>query len=166
MKDHVSRRRFLKNAGTSAAITAFPAISRAQALTKIRVGYLHVLSVDAQMLLGNHLGTWQKEGLELEAREFTTGIELFQALVGGSLDVLTTGGVLANFPARGQGKVFLFNDLEFATGQIWVNPDQGSNRGRPQGQKDCHDPRNDSSQSAAPSHEGRRDRLQQGRGDR
>src|SRR5205085_1927323 len=103
MKDHISRRRFLKHVGTSAAITAFPAIIRAQALTKIRVGYLHVLSVDAQMLLGNHLGTWQKEGLELEAREFTTGIELFQALVGGSLDVLTTGGVLANFPARGQG---------------------------------------------------------------
>jgi NitT/TauT family transport system substrate-binding protein len=123
----ISRRRLLKHAGTGAALAAFPSIGRAQALTKIKVGYLHVLSVDAQMLLASHLGTWQKEGLELEAREFTTGIELFQALVGGSLDVLTTGGVLANFPARGQGKVFLFNDLEFATGQIWVYPEQGIN---------------------------------------
>jgi NitT/TauT family transport system substrate-binding protein len=125
MHQRISRRRLLQHAGTGVAITAFPAIGRAQAPSKIRVGYLHVLSVDAQMQLATHLGSWQKEGLELEAREFTTGIELFQALVGGSLDVLTTGGVLANFPARGQGKVFLFNDLEFATGQIWVYPDQG-----------------------------------------
>jgi hypothetical protein len=69
MKDHISRRRFLKHAGTSAAITAFPAISRAQALTKIRVGYLHVLSVDAQMLRPILLALGRR-GRELEAREF------------------------------------------------------------------------------------------------
>jgi NitT/TauT family transport system substrate-binding protein len=97
----------------------------AQAPTKVRVGYLHVVTVDAQLLLGIELGTFKKEGLDLELREFTTGVELFQALVGGSLDVLTTGGVLSNFPARGQGKVFLLNDLEWAVGQIWVYPDKG-----------------------------------------
>ena len=126
-KNRISRRQFLAQTGAGSVAVAAPGIVRAAAPIKVRVGYLHVLSVDAQMLLATHLGTWAKGGIEIEPREFTTGIELFQALVGGSLDVLTTGGVLANFPARGQGKVFLFNDLEFATGQIWVYPDQGIN---------------------------------------
>jgi NitT/TauT family transport system substrate-binding protein len=33
--------------------------------------------------------------------------------------------VLSNFPARGQGKVFLINDIEVATAQLWVRSDQG-----------------------------------------
>ena len=124
----ITRRRFVQFLGAgAAAIAGAPLPVQAQAPTKVRVGYLHVVSVDAQLLLASHLGTWAKEGLEIEMREFTTGVELFQALVGGSLDVLTTGGVLSNFPARGQGKVFLLNDLEFATGQLWVHPDQGIN---------------------------------------
>ena len=123
----VTRRRFMQYLGVGAAAAAAPFPLRAQGLTKVRIGYLHVVSVDAQLQLASHLGTWAKEGIEVEMREFTTGVELFQALVGGSLDVLTTGGVLSNFPARGQGKVFLLNDLEFATGQIWVHPDQGIN---------------------------------------
>ena len=124
----ITRRRFMQYLGAGAAAAAgAPLAARAQSLIKVRVGYLHVVSVDAQLLLANHLGTWAKEGLEIEMREFTTGVELFQALVGGGLDVLTTGGVLSNFPARGQGKVFLLNDLEFATGQLWVHPDQGIN---------------------------------------
>ena len=53
-------------------------------------------------------------------RQFNTGLEIFQAMIGGSLDVLATGAVLSNFPARGQGKVFLINDIEFATAQLWV----------------------------------------------
>ena len=120
---HPARRTFLTGAAALAVGAASPLF--AQQRTKVRIGYLKVLSVDAQLWLAQHLGTWQKEGLDIEPREFQTGIELFQALVGGSLDVLTTGGVLANFPARGQGKVFLINDLEHATGQIWVHPDQG-----------------------------------------
>ena len=52
--------------------------------------------------------------------QFTTGLELFQAMIGGSLDVLSTGAVVSNFPARGQGKVFLINDIEYATAQLWV----------------------------------------------
>ena len=122
------RRRFLGSLGAGAlALAAGPQSAFAQQRTKVRVGYLKVLSVDAQLQLAIHMGTFEKEGLDIEARAFTTGVELFQALVGGSLDVLTTGGVLSNFPARGQGKVFLINDLEHATGQIWVNADSGIN---------------------------------------
>lgn len=120
------RRRFLGSLGAAALAAASPC-AIAQQPVKVRVGFLKVLSVDAQLQLGLHLGSFAKEGLEIESRPFTTGVELFQALVGGSLDVLTTGGVLSNFPARGQGKVFLINDLEHATGQIWVNADAGIN---------------------------------------
>ena len=123
----LTRRQVLSRSAAAAAAFATATPVRAQALTKVRVGYLHVLSVDAHMHLASHLGSWAKEGIEIEPREFSTGVELFQALVGGSLDVLTTGGVLSNFPARGQGKVFLINDLEFATGQIWANPELGVN---------------------------------------
>ena len=57
--------------------------------------------------------------------QFTTGLELFQAMIGGSIDMLATGAVISNFPARGQGKMFLVNDVEFATAQLWVREDQG-----------------------------------------
>lgn len=119
-------RRTFTTALAAAAMAGSPAILRAQT-RKLRIGYLHVLSVDAHMWLAQHLGTWKKENLDVELREFNTGVELFQAMVGGSIDVLTTGGVLSNFPARGQGKVFLVNDIEWATGQIWVNPKAGIN---------------------------------------
>jgi len=123
-----NRRRFLASlGGGAAALASGPAIALADAPIKIRIGYLHVLSVDGHLWLADHLKSWESEGLLIEPHEFTTGVELFQALVGGSLDVLTTGGVLSNFPARGQGKVFLVNDLEYATGQIWVHPTQGIN---------------------------------------
>ena len=109
------------------AVRLVPSIGRAQALTKIRVGYLHVLSVDAQMLLATHLGTWQKEGLELETREFTTGIELFQALVGGSLDVLTTEACSPTSPRAARARCSCSTIWNSQTGQIWVYPDQGIN---------------------------------------
>ncbi|MBU6189289.1 MAG: ABC transporter substrate-binding protein, partial [Betaproteobacteria bacterium] len=37
----------------------------------------------------------------------------------------STGAVISNFPARGQGKAFLINNIEFATAQLWVREDQG-----------------------------------------
>jgi NitT/TauT family transport system substrate-binding protein len=43
----------------------------------------------------------------------------------GSIDMLTTGAVISNFPARGKGKMFLANSIEFATAQLWVREDQG-----------------------------------------
>ena len=107
-----------------AAFTASaPAI--AQAKTKVRVGYLHTVAVDGQIWTGMDRGSFEKQGLDLELRQFNTGLEIFQALIGGSLDVLATGAVLSNFPARGQGKVFLINDIEVATAQLWVRGDQG-----------------------------------------
>ena len=110
-------------AGATALGLARPAL--AQAGKKVRVGYLHTLAVDGQIWLGMQRGSFAKQGLDLELRQFNTGLELFQAMVGGSLDMLSTGAVISNFPARGQGKVFLINDVEFATAQLWVRDDQG-----------------------------------------
>jgi NitT/TauT family transport system substrate-binding protein len=89
------------------------------------VGYVNTLAVNGQIWTGVHRGHWAKEGLELETTQFNTGLELFNAMIGGSLDMVSTGAVLSNFPARGQGKVFLLNNIEFATAQLWVREDQG-----------------------------------------
>ncbi len=125
-----NRRQFLGHAAAGAAAVGlttlgFPAI--AQGRTKIRVGYLHTLAVGGQMWLAQHLGAWGRNGLDPEFRQFTTGLELFQAMVGGSIDMLSTGAVISNFPARGQGKMFAVNCVEFATAQLWVRGDQGVN---------------------------------------
>lgn len=97
----------------------------AQATTKVKVGYLHTPAVDGQIWTGIDKGHFARQGVEFEPIQFTTGLELFQAMIGGSLDVLSTGAVVSNFPARGQGKVFLVNNVEFATAQLWVREDQG-----------------------------------------
>jgi NitT/TauT family transport system substrate-binding protein len=120
----ISRRQTLGLAASAAVLgLARPAL--AQGSRKVRVGYLHTLAVDGQIWTGMARGSFGKQGLDLELRQFNTGLELFQAMVGGSLDVLSTGAVISNFPARGQGKVFLINDVEFATAQLWVREDQG-----------------------------------------
>jgi NitT/TauT family transport system substrate-binding protein len=122
----IDRRQFLKQAGAAAvAAGTFGAPAIARASTKVRVGYLHTIAVDGQIWLGQHMGSFAKYGLELELTQFDTGLAMFQAMVGGSLDILSTGAVISNFPARGQGKVFLINDVEFATAQLWVHPEQG-----------------------------------------
>jgi NitT/TauT family transport system substrate-binding protein len=120
------RRRTLLQAGTAAAaasLAGFSTTPHAQAKTKLRVGYLHTPAVDGQIWIGQQSGAWARRGLDLELTQFTTGLELFQAMIGGSLDVLSTGAVISNFPARGQGKVFLVNDIEYATAQLWVRDD-------------------------------------------
>jgi NitT/TauT family transport system substrate-binding protein len=121
------RRHFIAALGGALSTLATCKPSLAQAKTKVRVGYLHTLAVDGQIWTGIDRGSFDKQALELELRQFNTGLEIFQALVGGSLDVLATGAVLSNFPARGQGKVFLINDIEIATAQLWVRGDQGIN---------------------------------------
>jgi len=123
----IDRRKFLQQMGAGAAAVGLsplgaPAI--AQSNTKVKLGYLHTLAVDGQIWLGIERGDFAKNGIDFDMVEFTTGLELFQAMIGGSIDMLATGAVLSNFPARGQGKVFLINDVEFATAQLWVRGDQ------------------------------------------
>ena len=100
-------------------------LARAQARTKVKLGYLHTPAVDGQIWIGIDNGSFAKHGIEFETVQFTTGLELFQAMIGGSLDMLATGAVMSNFPARGQGTAFLLNNVEFATAQLWVREDQG-----------------------------------------
>ncbi len=123
----MKRRTFIKMAASTAAVGLHASPVFAQSSTKVKVGYLHTLAVDGQIWLAEDMGIWKKNGLQLEFIQFQTGLELFQAMSGGSIDVLSTGAVMSNFPARGQGKVFLMNDVEFATAQLWVHPDMGVN---------------------------------------
>jgi NitT/TauT family transport system substrate-binding protein len=121
----MDRRKFIAATCSTLGMSAIGMPALAQAKTKIRVGYLHTLAVDGQIWLAEHLGAWAKNGLDPQFKEFKTGIELFTAMSGGSIDMLTTGAVISNFPARGQGKMFLVNSIEFATAQLWVREDQG-----------------------------------------
>ncbi len=119
------RRTTIKALGSGLALGALGMPAIARAATDIRVGYLHTLAVDGQLWLADHMGTWKQQGLSPNFLRFTTGLQLFQAMIGGSIDMLVTGAVISNFPARGQGKAFLINDVEFATAQLWVNPAKG-----------------------------------------
>ncbi|MEP7275414.1 MAG: ABC transporter substrate-binding protein [Betaproteobacteria bacterium] len=119
------RRRLLQGAGAALSLSIAGAPALAQQRKKVKVGYLHTLAVDGQIWTGMDRGTFAKEGLDLELVQFTTGLEIFQAMIGGSIDMLATGAVLSNFPARGQGKAFLINNVEFATAQLWVREDMG-----------------------------------------
>lgn len=98
----------------------------AQTAKPIRIGYLHIPTCDGQMWLMKELGTYAKEGLDPTFTRFNTGIDGFSALVGGSVDVFTTGGVTHNFPARGQGVVILPNVVEYG-GQVFGRADAGIN---------------------------------------
>jgi NitT/TauT family transport system substrate-binding protein len=119
------QRRQLIRAAAAASLGAAALPTFAQARTKVKVGYLHTPAVDGHIFIGQQIGSYAKQGLELELVKFTTGLELFQAMIGGSLDMLATGAVLSNFPARGQGKAFLMNNIEYATAQLWVREDSG-----------------------------------------
>ena len=121
----IKRRTLLQGAAALAGASALSMPAIAQGATPIRIGYLHTLAVDGQMWLADHLKAYATHGLAPEFRQFQTGLELFQAMIGGSVDVLSTGAVISNFPARGQGKMFLANGVEFATAQLWVREDQG-----------------------------------------
>src|SRR5262245_66525394 len=99
----LNRRTFVQGTGALAGVTAIGRPALGQAKTKIRVGYLHTLAVDGQMWLADHRGAFDKNGLEPEFKLFQTGLELFQAMIGGSLAVLWTGAVISNFDARWTG---------------------------------------------------------------
>lgn len=120
----IQRRQLIQAAG-AASLAAAGLSGFAQGRTKVKVGYLHTPAVDGHIFIGQQTGSFARQGLDLELVKFTTGLELFQAMIGGSLDVLSTGAVVSNFPARGQGKVFLMNNIEYATAQLWVREDSG-----------------------------------------
>jgi NitT/TauT family transport system substrate-binding protein len=121
----VKRRTFLQGASALAGLSVLGVPAIAQSKTKVKCGYLHTPAVDGQIWTGMNMGSFAKNGVDLELVQFTTGLELFQAMIGGSLDMLVTGAVISNFPARGQGKAFLINNVEFATAQLWVREDMG-----------------------------------------
>ena len=121
----MQRRKLLQGAGAALGLAALGAPAIAQSRTRVKVGYLHTPAVDGQIWTGMQMGSFGKQGLDLDLVQFTTGLELFQAMIGGSLDMLATGAVISNFPARGQGRAFLINNVEFATAQLWVREDMG-----------------------------------------
>jgi NitT/TauT family transport system substrate-binding protein len=121
------RRQILK-AGAAATLALGGTLGSpvfAQARTKVRLGYLHTPSVDTHIWIGQQIGAFAAQGIDLELLQFTTGLELSQAMIGGSLDMASMGAVLSNFPARGQGRVFLVNSVELATAQLWVSEASG-----------------------------------------
>lgn len=94
--------------------------------TKVKVGYLHTIAVDDKLHYGLAEGHWADAGLDIEATEFDTGIAVSQALASGSIDVAIMGGVTSNFPAQGQGKVFMINSIETATARLYAQGDSGA----------------------------------------
>jgi NitT/TauT family transport system substrate-binding protein len=114
------RRKFFVGIILSALVLALAACGGAKSESKssgkhldtIKVGYLHTVAVDENMWVGKQLGIWKKEGIRLKTTQFDTGVSLAKALAGGSLDVGIMGSVLSNFASRGQGEVFLANNIE------------------------------------------------------
>jgi NitT/TauT family transport system substrate-binding protein len=121
----MDRREFVAAACSSLGVSAIGMPAIAESRTRIRVGYLHTLAVDGQIWLCDYLGAWARNGLEPQFKEYKTGLELFTAMAAGDIQMLVTGAVISNFPARGQGKMFLVNSVEYATAQLWVREDGG-----------------------------------------
>jgi NitT/TauT family transport system substrate-binding protein len=118
----MQRRTFLKLAGATGLSAKMPAFA---ATDKVTAGYVHTVAVDGQLSLASSLGLWKKQELNMQFIEFQNGVDAFKAMNTGSLDVLVTGAVISHYPAMGQGKVFLINDIEYATAQLWCHPDMG-----------------------------------------
>lgn len=96
--------------------------------TKVRIGYIPGAHDVAQLFVAEEKGYFAEEGISLEITPFQTGIALSNALTGGSLDVGVMGAVIANFPAKGQGKLFLLNNQQVDVHQIWAAPGSGIER--------------------------------------
>lgn len=96
-----------------------------EGLTTVRVGYLHTVAVDAHLWLGIEDEIFEKHGLKVKPVEFDTGISESTALGTGDVDVAMMGAVLSNFPAQGGSKIFLANDVEHDTAQLWAAGDSG-----------------------------------------
>ncbi|MEO3751411.1 ABC transporter substrate-binding protein [Streptomyces sp. B6B3] len=91
----------------------------------VKIGYLHTIAVDDKLTYGVTEGHFAEQGVNVEAIEFDTGIAVSQALVSGDIDVAIMGGVTSNFPAQGQGRIFMVNSFETATARLYVQGDSG-----------------------------------------
>jgi NitT/TauT family transport system substrate-binding protein len=69
---------------------ALLAAATAMAAEKFRVGYLRVMD-DAQAIVAQEGGYYQKAGLDSELIEFKSGTDLIKAIVGGQLDIGVLG---------------------------------------------------------------------------
>jgi NitT/TauT family transport system substrate-binding protein len=125
MSAPATRRQLLVSVAGLAAFASLAAPAVAQARTKIRLGHLHVVAVDGQICVGIDRGSFEKQGIDFELTAFDTGPETFEALAAGKVDLISAGGVVADYLARGHGRLFLINDIETATAQLWVRPDLG-----------------------------------------
>lgn len=123
--DATNRRQLLRGGAALAAASVLVAPAIAQARTKIRLGYLHVVAVDGHIWTGLDRGSFEREGIDFELHPFNTGPEVFEAMMRGELDVVSAGGVISNYLALGRGRGFLINDIEVATAQLWVRPSLG-----------------------------------------
>ena len=121
----ISRRSLLVSSAGVLAVERLSAPAIAQTPAKIRLGHLHVVAVDGHILTGLDRGSFERHGIDFERTVFDTGPEVFEAMAAGQLDLLSAGGVISNYLALGQGRLFLINDIEIATAQLWVRPDLG-----------------------------------------
>ena len=120
-----SRRQLLLSAAALVAAKGLAAPAIAQARPKIRLGHLHVVAVDGQICIGIDRRSFEKQGIDFELTAYDTGPETFEAMAAGKVDLISAGGVVADYLARGHGRLFLINDIEVATAQLWVRPDLG-----------------------------------------
>src|SRR5699024_557055 len=67
MSINQKRRNILKGIGAGAAMSTLGGVlmNPARAQISVRVGYLHTLAVDGQIWLGEHMGTWREQGLDI-----------------------------------------------------------------------------------------------------
>ena len=162
----MNRREFLEAAGAGAAALGLSRSARRASrrrATKIRVGYLHTLAVDGQMWLAAAPRRVGEERPRARVQQFTTGLELFQAMIGGSIDMLRRPApVISNFPARGQGKMFLVNCVEFAhRAALGARGPGRQGLRRPEGQEDRHDHRHH--RARVPRHRAARQQARPGK---
>ena len=83
--------------GTTGCRGRFRDFHWGQAPIKVKCGYIHTIAVDGQIWAGDHIGAWRKEGLDMEFIKFDSGLAIFQAMVSGSIDMLSVGASLFEF---------------------------------------------------------------------
>ncbi|HZG56085.1 ABC transporter substrate-binding protein [Paenibacillus sp.] len=64
--------------------------AQVQEVHKLRLGYLNVMD-DAQTILADRAGLYEKHGLDVEMQLFSSGTDLIKAIVGGQLDAGVLG---------------------------------------------------------------------------